>query len=307
VKLPRLLPVALAVCATGAIGAVPRAVSAAEETKCVGVVVDPVGSGSTRSADTFCATVAADATGLTVLNARADALNRPRPRLNTDGLVCAVDGFPAEPACGESDGNGGFRYWSYWHKAPGSSAWTYSQVGVTTYKPVNGTVEGWAFQDGGKERGRKPPESTFATICPDAVKPSPSATPTAVAGPTQSAAGTTPRAATPTSRTSRSAATRATRAGATVHASATRVTTPATSAVSATASAAAPSTAASTAEPTPSAPPVPTEMPSSPVLVAAVPDAPRRSSDGGVPWGLVGGGAGVLALGVATAIRARRS
>jgi len=166
-----------------ALGAAPTA--AGPGRKCVGVVVDPAGSGSTRATDTFCAAVADTATGLDVLDARADALRRPRPRMRADGLLCAIDGFPTT-GCGDSDGNGGFRYWSYWHRTPGAAGYSYSVKGAGDYVPANGTVEGWAFQDGGPERGRRPPLADFTAICPPDTGPS--------AGPASPPAGSPPTA-----------------------------------------------------------------------------------------------------------------
>ena len=180
-----------------ALGAAPTA--AGPGRKCVGVVVDPAGSGSTRATDTFCAAVADTATGLDVLDARADALRRPRPRMRADGLLCAIDGFPTT-GCGDSDGNGGFRYWSYWHRTPGAAGYSYSVKGAGDYVPANGTVEGWAFQDGGPERGRRPPLADFTAICPPDTGPSagPASPPT---GSPPTAPATTPGAAPATTAT----------------------------------------------------------------------------------------------------------
>lgn len=36
-------------------------------------------------------------------------------------------------------------YWSYWHAAPGSSSWSYSRLGATSYEPEPGGVDLWTF------------------------------------------------------------------------------------------------------------------------------------------------------------------
>ena len=37
-----------------------------------------------------------------------------------------------------------YRYWTYWHAAPGSSSWGFAGSGPT-YRPSDGAVEGWRF------------------------------------------------------------------------------------------------------------------------------------------------------------------
>ncbi|MFF2960265.1 hypothetical protein ACFVT1_15455 [Streptomyces sp. NPDC057963] len=36
-------------------------------------------------------------------------------------------------------------YWSYWHAAPGTNTWEYSQLGAMLYKPKPGSVDLWIF------------------------------------------------------------------------------------------------------------------------------------------------------------------
>jgi len=110
----------------------------------VAVVVDATGLGSTAPTVT-CVVVAQGATGVTALYARAARLGTTPPRFDTSGLVCAIDGAPVAPACGEVGPNG-YQYWSYWI---GGSSWTFAPVGPASRSMQDGTVEGWRFLPGG--------------------------------------------------------------------------------------------------------------------------------------------------------------
>jgi len=60
-----------------------------------------------------------------------------------------------------------YAYWSYWHKAPGSTSWTYSNSGPYYYRPADGSVEGWHFVTGSGGPSDPPPRASgsYATLC----------------------------------------------------------------------------------------------------------------------------------------------
>jgi hypothetical protein len=130
----------------------PRPAYAASS-NCVAVVVD---SGSRVSGK--CMTWRAGLTGAGALSGTGHSYGFAR-----SGLVCSVDGFPADCHVDST------HYWSYWHKAPGSGSWTYSNEGAGTYNPRKGETEGWAYQNGSSRQPRNIP---FTTICPPP-KPAP--------------------------------------------------------------------------------------------------------------------------------------
>lgn len=146
----------------------------ASTTICVGIVVDYGDAKPGGGANSFCARVATGATGADVLAARARALGRPQPTYRS-GLLCTIDGYPDDGSCGDPAPGGGYRYWSYWHKFQGSSAWTYSQAGATGFTVSDGLLEGWAFQNGGPEKGRLPPAVSYSSVCRPAASPTPQA------------------------------------------------------------------------------------------------------------------------------------
>ena len=90
----------------------------------VAVVVDARALGG--STGVVCVVVPSGSDGLDALRARADRIGKPAPRVHPqNGLVCAIDGKPAAPACG-GNGPNGPEYWSYWL---GGASWRYSPVG----------------------------------------------------------------------------------------------------------------------------------------------------------------------------------
>jgi hypothetical protein len=123
----------------------------------VAVVVDARALGG--KTDVVCVVVPSGSDGLDALRARATRTGRPAPRLNQSGLVCAIDGRPEAPACGENGANGP-EYWSYWL---GGSQWTYAPVGPAGRTVRDQTVDGWRFLKGGSPA---PPNtsSRFADI-----------------------------------------------------------------------------------------------------------------------------------------------
>jgi hypothetical protein len=145
-----LLVVGLAVAA----GPLLPAGTAQAAPDCVALVVDPAPGG----ANTGCVTWAAGITGVQVLQRAGHSLQfRP-----TDGLLCRIDGVPS--TC-RADAT---HYWSYWHRAPGGSGWTYSTQGAGSYQPPRNSTEGWAYLDGAS---RPPANIAFSTICPPPAAP----------------------------------------------------------------------------------------------------------------------------------------
>lgn len=109
----------------------------------VAVVVDGRALGTTTSV--VCVVVASGSNGITALRARATRLGTAAPRYNSSGLLCAIDGRPAAPACGQQGPNG-YEYWSYWL---GGSSWQYAPVGPGGRTVQDQSVDGWRFLKGG--------------------------------------------------------------------------------------------------------------------------------------------------------------
>lgn len=85
-------------------------------------------------------------------------------RFAPSGLLCAVNGYPAE-GCGERQGGGRrYLYWSYWRGNGGG--WEYAGIGPAT--PVRaGAVEGWRFVEGSSSPSDPQPRwaPDHAAIC----------------------------------------------------------------------------------------------------------------------------------------------
>src|SRR6476661_5823134 len=109
----------------------------------VAVVVDARALGATTTV--VCVVVPSGSNGVTVLRARATRLGTVAPRFNSSGLLCAIDGRPAAPACGEQKPDG-YHYWSYWL---GGSAWHYASVGPASRTVQDQSVDGWRYLAGG--------------------------------------------------------------------------------------------------------------------------------------------------------------
>ncbi|MEP6696041.1 MAG: hypothetical protein ABJA34_04080 [Pseudonocardiales bacterium] len=122
--------------------------------ECVAVIVDSSSRVSAR-----CMSWHSGLTGAGALSGTGHSY-----RLAPSGLICAIDGFPADCHVDST------HYWSYWHKAPGSGSWTYSSEGAGTYNPRSGETEGWAYQNGSS---RQPASIAFSTICPPPPEPTP--------------------------------------------------------------------------------------------------------------------------------------
>jgi hypothetical protein len=145
----------------GAVMAVaPAAASSAKQ--CVALVVDGRALGSDVS--TSCVTVHRDATGVDVLQSAGHTLT-----FRNDGLLCTIDGLP-KTGCTDIDDS---HYWSYFHRAPGSTRWVFSSEGASTYEPTEDSTEGWVYDNG---KALTPDNVPFAQIC--RCQPAPSPTPT---------------------------------------------------------------------------------------------------------------------------------
>ena len=122
-----------------------------------------------------------------------------RVRINSSGLVCAIDGVPSD-GCGEIDANGHYAYWSYWHGT--ASSWTYSNVGPAASKLNAGVVEGWRWNPAGNANSDPPPRgpSDVSAVCVAATTTAPPTTgaPAATTVPPKGATTTTARASKPT-------------------------------------------------------------------------------------------------------------
>ncbi len=164
----------------------PRACAAGQSH--VAVVVDFGPAGGTSS---VCVPAGSHDNGAAVLAARASMLGTPPPRFNSSGLLCAIDGVPAD-GCGDLH-DGKYAYWSYWH---GDGGWSYSNVGPGGTRVDSGVVEGWRWNPAGAGNPTDPAprgSATAAAICPT----TPTAPrPTAPLPPVTSAGGIAPNPAT---------------------------------------------------------------------------------------------------------------
>lgn len=152
--------------------------SATAAEPCVGIVIDARLLGG--EVTTACAKGDPDS-GLQAMT-RAGISYRFLPR--QPGLVCQIGG---SPDCARTTGT---TYWSYWHRAKGSTRWTYSTVGAASHDPAPGSTEGWVWQDGGR---RQPPDIALRAICPDAF-----AAPSVTKAPTSSALSSASASSLPT-------------------------------------------------------------------------------------------------------------
>ena len=116
----------------------------------VSIVVDSDMTGVSSE----CLVVPAGTTGSQLLARRAAALGRFAPRYAQSGLLCAIDGYPAAPACGDRRA-GGFAYWAYFNGTSGS--WSYGSYNPFIRHLSDGDVEGWRFVGGGGDAGDPPP------------------------------------------------------------------------------------------------------------------------------------------------------
>jgi hypothetical protein len=241
----------------------------ASSTICVALVVDDGDLGG--GVHSTCASVPKGATGYDVLHAGGHSFT-----ICSNGVLGTIDGKPAD-GCHALDSS---HYWSYWHRAPGSSTWTYSDEGAGTYQPRNASTEGWVWQNG---RSQQPTAVPYSRIC----------TATSAPRPTQQAS--TPASTATTTRAPTATTTTAAASEQSTRAAATRRTT------SSAASSSAPLPTASTSAP--STTPPTTSAPSARVAAESKPDSPS----GGPPVALIVAMGAVVLVTAAAVVRQRRS
>ncbi len=102
---------------------------------------------------------------------RASMLGLAQPRFNASGLLCAIDGFPADGCGVQHDGK--YAYWAYFHGTNG--AWSYSNIGPGGTRVSSGVVEGWRWETAGSGLPNDPPPRAAATnaVCTPAPPPPP--------------------------------------------------------------------------------------------------------------------------------------
>ncbi|MEM7481546.1 MAG: hypothetical protein AAF481_10255 [Acidobacteriota bacterium] len=80
-------------------------------------------------------------------------------------LVCRIDSagcdFPAEGCLCQCESGDSCRFWSYWQRPPGASAWQRAERGGAGSMARDGGVEGWVFGAG----DAPPPEVSFNDVC----------------------------------------------------------------------------------------------------------------------------------------------
>lgn len=123
------------------------AASAAPAHSCVGLVVSH--GATTRTA---CVPYRSGLTGQQVLQRAGFRLT-----FDNTGFICEIDRYPA--AC-KADNH---HFWGYWHRAPGATAWKFSDKGANAYRVRPGETEGWAYVNGGNA-DRKPPAIAYASL-----------------------------------------------------------------------------------------------------------------------------------------------
>jgi hypothetical protein len=60
-------------------------------------------------------------------------------------FVCRINNKPSPTAQACTSTPPTTAYWAYYHANAGATSWTYSTVSAATYKPLQGSIEGWAF------------------------------------------------------------------------------------------------------------------------------------------------------------------
>ncbi|MGD9955063.1 MAG: SCO2322 family protein [Candidatus Nanopelagicales bacterium] len=77
-------------------------------------------------------------------------------------LVALLVGAPSAEAAS-------YRYWTYWWGQPGSTSWTFAQLGPASDRPQDGSVIGWRFAVTTEAGGKKAPRARlpFSALCPD--------------------------------------------------------------------------------------------------------------------------------------------
>lgn len=134
------------------------------------VVIDyGVEDGAPSPASVECLTVAAGTSGGELLAARSALLGAAKLRFAGSGLLCAIDGYPAAPECGQASGDE-YRYWSYWSGTGG--AWVYGAGNPFVRRVQDGDIEGWRFSSAAESEAPAPrpapdPAELFPAAPPD--------------------------------------------------------------------------------------------------------------------------------------------
>lgn len=124
-----------------------------------------------------CVAARSGETGAQVLQAQGAPLGYPQPRYDESGLLCAIDGYPAN-GCGAESG-GYYAYWAYWH---GGKHWQYANDGPAGWTVSKADVEGWRFEpDGSASPSDSPPRALSSAVALEAPS-SLTATPTSSTG-----------------------------------------------------------------------------------------------------------------------------
>jgi hypothetical protein len=98
------------------------------------------------------------------------------------GAVCSIEGLqrpaPSSGGCSVQDcfchcQGADCQYWAYYHWVDGG--WQYSQLGASSYRVKNGSLEGWSWGPGDFSSGTEPPVVKFEEVCAQALAPSPAA------------------------------------------------------------------------------------------------------------------------------------
>ncbi|MFI7274623.1 fibronectin type III domain-containing protein [Streptomyces sp. NPDC049879] len=149
-----------------------------------GTVADPLAGERPAPAVTWsCVSTATGGTGRPPTGAEMFTLTGHTVRFHTNGLVCAIDGYPAT-GCGETRPDGTTRYWSYWaHDASRGPGWAYSGVGPGTRRLANGSVDGWRYVEtrGAEAQAPQPRQAPdWDVLCCEAPPASVPAAPTGV-------------------------------------------------------------------------------------------------------------------------------
>jgi hypothetical protein len=155
--------------------------ASAADTVCMGVVIDygkpssPPTTAVPPPTSTQRIDVPSGSTDLDALNKANDPFAQ-----NGSGLVCAINGYPADylQNCQGSE-KGQYFFWAYWQGNPAptpdapNGTWTYAGEGPASHSVVAGAtyVEGWSFQNPGPASpgAAKPsvsPATAFASACP---------------------------------------------------------------------------------------------------------------------------------------------
>ncbi len=147
----------------------------ADGSTCMGIVLD---YGNPSSPPSSVAPPVTATQGVSVVSGTSDeqalADGGDSIATNASGLICAINGYPADGVqnCTATSGND-FYFWSYWQGNPATNAWTYASAGPAGHTVNNGEtyVEGWRYQNPGPASpAATPPAVTpataFAHACP---------------------------------------------------------------------------------------------------------------------------------------------